>query len=432
MRRLSCFALACCLFAASPLSGQTVPPTRTGPLSGYLEAWSAHDAERIASYFTDDATYEDVTLGEAHRGKVAIRSFAEGTFADLPGFAIEQRSLLGGRAGEESAAIEWTMSGTERSTGKSFSVRGVSVMELEVESGKIRRNSDYWDMAVFQRQTTATVQAQNGRAADEAEIRQLHAGLDRALVEGDAAAFDRVFADDYFFSHHFGYKVDRERNLAYLATPPERRKYDVLEATSDDVEVHVHGDVAWLTAAWRTVVRATGDPDALPHADSGRYTGIYQRRDGAWRLVRDHMSEAMHDPRTMEDEVRQASSARLELARKLYSGQSYAALVDAGLIARLESTLASDFIHTDANGRRYTRAEELAAYQALDATIESAEVLDQQVHALGNTHALENTTVRYRGMHGGKPYDVQYRLTLLWSWQDMRWRLRSEHSTLLD
>jgi ketosteroid isomerase-like protein len=43
------------------------------------------------------------------------------------------------------------MSGTYGETGKSFSVRGVSVMQLE--NGKIRRNSDYWNMAEFQRQT---------------------------------------------------------------------------------------------------------------------------------------------------------------------------------------------------------------------------------------------------------------------------------------
>lgn len=38
----------------------------------------------------------------------------------------------------------------EPATGNRFSVRGVSVLELE--RGKIRRISDYWDMAAFLRQ----------------------------------------------------------------------------------------------------------------------------------------------------------------------------------------------------------------------------------------------------------------------------------------
>ena len=156
MRCPACFGLVACLLVAPPLSGQSDSPTPPGPLSGYAEAWSAHDVERIVSYFTEDAVYEDVTLGELHRGRAAIAAFAEGTFADLPGFAVEQRLLLGGAEGDGWAAIEWVMTGTERTTGARFSVRGVSVMELE--GGKIRRNSDYWNMADFQRQLEGTPQ----------------------------------------------------------------------------------------------------------------------------------------------------------------------------------------------------------------------------------------------------------------------------------
>jgi steroid delta-isomerase-like uncharacterized protein len=49
------------------------------------------------------------------------------------------------------------MSGTQRGgmqnlpvTGKSFSIRGVTILELEGD--KIRRCSDYWDMSAFLKQ----------------------------------------------------------------------------------------------------------------------------------------------------------------------------------------------------------------------------------------------------------------------------------------
>jgi steroid delta-isomerase-like uncharacterized protein len=56
------------------------------------------------------------------------------------------------------AAIEWTMSGTYTgdwpgmpATGRRFSsVRGTSILELE--AGKIRRESDYWDAATVMKQ----------------------------------------------------------------------------------------------------------------------------------------------------------------------------------------------------------------------------------------------------------------------------------------
>ena len=66
---------------------------------------------------------------------------------ELPGYAIEQKFLV---MGDGSVAVEWVMTGTDRATGTKFSARGVSIMDLR--RGKIRRNSDYWNMADFQRQ----------------------------------------------------------------------------------------------------------------------------------------------------------------------------------------------------------------------------------------------------------------------------------------
>jgi steroid delta-isomerase-like uncharacterized protein len=56
------------------------------------------------------------------------------------------------------AIIEWVMSGTHKgdlqgmpATGKRISsVRGSTILELE--AGKIRRESDYWDAATFMKQ----------------------------------------------------------------------------------------------------------------------------------------------------------------------------------------------------------------------------------------------------------------------------------------
>lgn len=140
------------LVAASAAFAQEHVSVEERLLSGYAAAWSSNDVEKLAAYFTDDAIYEDVALGEVHRGKPAIMAFARGTFDALPGFTMKPQSLV---VGNESAAFEWIMSGTFRKTGKSFSVRGVSVMQFE--NGKIRRNSDYWNIAEFQRQTAATV-----------------------------------------------------------------------------------------------------------------------------------------------------------------------------------------------------------------------------------------------------------------------------------
>ena len=61
-------------------------------------------------------------------------------------------------AASQWAIIEWVMLGTHKgdlpgipATGKRFSsVRGLTILELE--AGKIRRESDYWDAATFMKQ----------------------------------------------------------------------------------------------------------------------------------------------------------------------------------------------------------------------------------------------------------------------------------------
>ncbi len=119
-------------------------------LRKYAAAWNAHDIERVMTYFTDDATYEDVALGLVNTGKPQIREFARSMFDATPDINFEVVSLI--VAGDRIAS-EWGMTGTQTgpsmtglpSTGKPFSIRGASVGELAGD--KIKRNSDYWNLA---------------------------------------------------------------------------------------------------------------------------------------------------------------------------------------------------------------------------------------------------------------------------------------------
>lgn len=100
-----------------------------------------------AQLFADDCLYEDIPTGAVNRGKDALRTFARFFFSVAPDFKIELSHRL---ETDRWAAGEWTMSGTQRgdmpnlpATGKSFSIRGASI--LEIEHGKIRRCRDRLD-----------------------------------------------------------------------------------------------------------------------------------------------------------------------------------------------------------------------------------------------------------------------------------------------
>src|SRR5262249_41643386 len=135
------------------------PATATPRLDRMLEdwagAWSHHDVQKLLSLCTDDCTYEDVTMGAINRGKAEVKSFANAVFAAFSDFRIQ---LTSGFIAGDWAGAEWTMSGTHKgdlpglpATGRSFVVRGSTICELR--AGKIKRNSDYWDMVTFSKQT---------------------------------------------------------------------------------------------------------------------------------------------------------------------------------------------------------------------------------------------------------------------------------------
>mgnify|MGYP001076493529 CR=1 FL=1 len=124
-------------------------------MSDYTVAWNSHNVERILSFLTNDVVYEDVALGKVCRGKKEVKDFISSSLVDIPDVKFEQKSSF--ISGDWSAG-EWVMSGTFAhssnpgmpATGKSFSVRGASIIEFR--KGKISRESFYYNMASFLQQ----------------------------------------------------------------------------------------------------------------------------------------------------------------------------------------------------------------------------------------------------------------------------------------
>lgn len=113
-------------------------------------AWNAHDADQVASFYTDDVVYEDVAFGLKAQGRAELRKVAADFFVSIPDLKLEIVSHMetGNRG-----SVEWVFSGTDvglYKTGKKFSVRGASVYELR--GGKFASNRDYYDAASIMRQ----------------------------------------------------------------------------------------------------------------------------------------------------------------------------------------------------------------------------------------------------------------------------------------
>jgi steroid delta-isomerase-like uncharacterized protein len=122
-------------------------------ITEYYAAWNSHDADKIASFYTDDGVHEDVPLGKFFHGRDEIKAGIAPLFAAFPDFRQELKFIL---AVGDRMAHEWVMSGTQArelrefevpAMGKKFSVRGASITELQ--DGRIIRNTDYWNLGTM-------------------------------------------------------------------------------------------------------------------------------------------------------------------------------------------------------------------------------------------------------------------------------------------
>jgi len=117
-------------------------------------AFASHDIEKILSLYTDDVVYEDVVVGKTNHGKDELRAFMKDFIGGAPDIKMELKSII---VSGDRFCMEGVFSGTQTgnwadypATGKSFSIRGVSVGELR--DGKIKHNTDYYDGASLMQQ----------------------------------------------------------------------------------------------------------------------------------------------------------------------------------------------------------------------------------------------------------------------------------------
>ena len=118
-----------------------------------VEAWNAHNPERVAALYAQ--AYEGTDVGEAdpQRGPEAVRQMVARYLSAFPDLEfMAQETIVQGRR----AALMWKARGTHRgslmnipATNRPTEIRGMSV--LTVEDGRITHETSIWDVAGFLR-----------------------------------------------------------------------------------------------------------------------------------------------------------------------------------------------------------------------------------------------------------------------------------------
>jgi steroid delta-isomerase-like uncharacterized protein len=120
----------------------------------YLAAWNARDADRIASFFAEGATYDDRGAGTVAHGRDEIRAHAARVHSAFPDLHFE---LVRAAHGDGFTAGEWRSRMTHRGeidglapTGRVVESAGVDVATLDAE-GRIAHLVSYYDGAAIMR-----------------------------------------------------------------------------------------------------------------------------------------------------------------------------------------------------------------------------------------------------------------------------------------
>lgn len=123
----------------------------------YLAAWNAKDIDKAASYFADDVTYYDASVGTPVEGMADAKAKVVASFINaVPDLKWE---MLGDPIAQgDMVAFQWRFSGTNTAAwgdgtepaNKPFMFVGASV--FSVKDGKIKTQSDYYDALGFYKQ----------------------------------------------------------------------------------------------------------------------------------------------------------------------------------------------------------------------------------------------------------------------------------------
>jgi steroid delta-isomerase-like uncharacterized protein len=121
-------------------------------VDGYVRAWNQHDSVALDTLLAPDGIHEDVAQNYRGVGPKAVINFMRGVIKSQPDYKWTVTNEV---EDGDVVALEWKWTSTysgpdlagKQITNKRMSGRGTSF--AEVDNGKIKRFTDYYDMASY-------------------------------------------------------------------------------------------------------------------------------------------------------------------------------------------------------------------------------------------------------------------------------------------
>ena len=132
----------------------------------------------------------------------------------------------------------------------------------------------------------AALETSEADSADHATLLELNRNYVRSALESDVRWYSDNLSEDFYITAPDGALLDRDAFLKRIANP-----YPGTQAEPVDVMIRVLGDVAIVHSGYR-------DKKLTGETAYGRYTDIYERRNGRWLCVAAHFMRFATPPKT--------------------------------------------------------------------------------------------------------------------------------------
>jgi uncharacterized protein (TIGR02246 family) len=134
-----------------------------------------------------------------------------------------------------------------------------------------------------------------GTSKPEQQVMALNRAWADAITKGDAAALDRLFADDVIVTSGSGIIRDKAGEIKDAAGAPDPDFVWTSAFTTEAVRVKIYKDAAAVTGLAKWSFRYKGQEVNQER----RFTQLYVKQQGQWRIVAQQVSSNLYkNPQT--------------------------------------------------------------------------------------------------------------------------------------
>jgi ketosteroid isomerase-like protein len=253
--------------------------------------------------------------------------------------------------------------------------------------------------------------------ADKNEVLRVDEELRQAFLQHDAAALNRLLADDWKVIHVNG----REQTKAQFIDAIQSGRAKFLSIELDQKEVRVYGDTAIITARWTNTIEFKGQQT---HGQD-RVTRVWVKQPAGWRAVTEQ-AVYLEEAKPALTPSPSPSSDEKEILRLTEIIKAAWLKHD---VATISPLIADDMQAWSFKGGRRGKADLLRSVEKSEES--NTRVEDPLVRVFGDAAVYTARIIDTGKRANGETSSVTSVLTSMWARRAGRWQIVAEHESIV-